>query len=37
MVKSVAERHFEKVEPRQLAALQELAGDATTTRRSAHS
>jgi hypothetical protein len=37
MVKSVVERHFEKVEPRQLAALEELAGDATTRRKGAHS
>ena len=35
MVKSLAERHFEKVEPRQLAALEELVDDATTRRKGA--
>jgi hypothetical protein len=35
MAKSLAERHFEKVEPRQLAALEELVEDATTRRKGA--
>jgi acyl transferase domain-containing protein/NADPH:quinone reductase-like Zn-dependent oxidoreductase/NADP-dependent 3-hydroxy acid dehydrogenase YdfG/acyl carrier protein len=33
LVKSLAERHFEKAEPRQLAALEELVEDATTRRK----
>jgi len=37
MVKSLAERHFEHVEPRQLAALTELVGDATARRKGARS
>jgi hypothetical protein len=37
MVKSLAERHFEKVEPRQLAVLEELACDAAIRRKGARS
>jgi NADPH:quinone reductase-like Zn-dependent oxidoreductase/NADP-dependent 3-hydroxy acid dehydrogenase YdfG/acyl carrier protein len=37
LVKSLAERHFEKVEPRQLAALEEIVSDATTRRKGARS
>ncbi len=35
MVKNLAERHFEKVEPRQLAVLEELASEVTTKRKGA--
>jgi acyl carrier protein len=37
LVKSLAERHFEKVEPRQLAALAELVDEAVTRRKGARS
>jgi hypothetical protein len=37
LVKSLAERHFEKVEPRKLAALEEIVSDATTRRKGARS
>jgi hypothetical protein len=35
MAKTIAERHFEKVEPQQLAALTGLVGDLTTRRKGA--
>jgi hypothetical protein len=37
LVKSLAERHFERAEPRQLAALAELVDDAVTRRKGARS
>jgi acyl transferase domain-containing protein/NADPH:quinone reductase-like Zn-dependent oxidoreductase/acyl carrier protein len=37
MVKSLAEKHFARAEPLQLAAFQELVGDATTRRKGARS
>ena len=33
LVKSLAERHFERAEPHQLEALAELVGDATSRRK----
>ncbi len=35
VAKNIAERHFEKIEPRQLAVLDELVGDVPTKRKGA--